>query len=200
MSAARPRLVVVGGPNGSGKTTFARFYAHTHGLSYLGADDIAFALAPHDPASVRVGAGREFSRRLAAMLAAGDSVVIESTLAGASLARSLARARSAGYELTIVLVFLDSPELCLRRIAERVAQGGHDVPEQDVRRRFLRVFPVFWRQYRQQAERCLIVFNGGASFAVVAEAEQDNWAIYDEQLWATFQSFLQQGDDEDSTE
>lgn len=154
---------------------------------------------PHDPASVRVGAGREFSRRLAALLAAGDSVVIESTLAGASLSRSLARARSAGYELTIVLVFLDSPELCLRRIAGRVAQGGHDVPEQDVRRRSLRVFPVFWRQYRQQAERCLIVFNGGASFAVVAEAEQDNWVIYDDQLWATFQSFLLQGNDEDNT-
>ncbi|RTL24381.1 MAG: Zeta toxin family protein, partial [Rhodocyclaceae bacterium] len=88
MSTARPRLVVVGGPNGSGKTTFARRYANTHGLLYLGADDLAFALAPHDPASVRVGEGREFSSRLAAMLAAGDSVVIESTLAGASLARS----------------------------------------------------------------------------------------------------------------
>ncbi|MDD3354683.1 hypothetical protein [Zoogloea sp.] len=114
------------------------------------------------------------------------------------MARSLACARSAGYELTVVLVFLDSPELCLRRIAERVAQGGHDVPEQDVRRRFLRVFPVFWREYRQQAERCLIVFNGGESFSVVVQAEQDNWPVYDDQLWTTFQSFLQQGDAEDS--
>ena len=60
-----PQLVVVGGPNGCGKTTFARHYADSESLPYLGADDIAFALAPRDPASVRVKAGREFSRRLA---------------------------------------------------------------------------------------------------------------------------------------
>lgn len=59
-----PQLVVVGGPNGCGKTTFARHYAKAESLPYLGADDIAFALAPLDPASVRVRAGREFSLRL----------------------------------------------------------------------------------------------------------------------------------------
>ena len=58
-------------------------------------------------------------------------------------------------------MFLDSAELCLRRIAERVAQGGHDVPEEDVRRRFERVFPVFWQHYQPLADRCLIAFNGG---------------------------------------
>ena len=103
-----PQLVVVGGPNGCGKTTFARYYARTETLPYLGADDIAFEMAPHDPASVRVKAGREFSRRLSAALAEGASLVIESTLAGASLARTVAAARSAGYRVTIILVFLDS--------------------------------------------------------------------------------------------
>ncbi len=191
-----PRLVVVGGPNGCGKTTFARYYARTEDLPYLGADDIAFELAPHDPTSVRVSAGREFSRRLSKALAAQASLVIESTLAGASLARSVAAAKSAGYLVTVILVFLDSPDLCLHRIAERVAQGGHGVPEADVRRRFQRVFPVFWQQYRPLAERCLLVFNGGESFSVVAEAENDDWAVYDNQMWATFQSFLQRNEDE----
>ena len=54
----QPRLVVVGGPNGSGKTTFARQYARSEGLPYLGADDIAYQLSPDDPAKVRVTAGR----------------------------------------------------------------------------------------------------------------------------------------------
>ncbi len=193
-----PRLVVVGGPNGCGKTTFARYYARAEGLPYLGADDIAFEMAPADPASVRVKAGREFSRRLSTALTVRDSLVIESTLAGASLARTVASARSDGYAVTIVLVFLDSPELCLHRIEERVAQGGHDVPEEDVRRRFRRVFPLFWHQYRPLADRCLIVFNGGESFLMVAEAEEDEWTIFDEQLWMLFQSFLQRDDDENT--
>ncbi len=191
-SLVTPRLVVVGGPNGCGKTTFAKFYASNESLPYLGADDIAFEMAPHDPASVRVSAGREFSRRLAAALAAGESLVIESTLAGASLARSVAAARRAGYSITIVLVFLDSVELCLCRIAERVAQGGHDVPEEDVRRRFQRVFPVFWQQYQPHANHCLLVFNGGESFLPVAEAENDEWTIYDSQIWATFNLLIQE--------
>lgn len=177
---------MVGGPNGCGKTTFAKFYASDESLPYLGADDIAFEMTPHDPASVRVSAGREFSRRLAAAVAGGDSLVIESTLSGASLARSVAAARSAGYSITIVLVFLDSVELCLCRIAERVARGGHNVPEEDVRRRFQRVFPVFWHQYRPHADHCLLVFNGGESFLPVAEAKHDEWTVYDSQIWATF--------------
>lgn len=193
----KPQLVVVGGPNGSGKTTFARSYAQSEGLPYLGADDIAFELSPHDPLVVRVAAGREFSRRLRGALAAQDSLVIESTLAGASLARHVANARAAGYLITVILVFLDSEDLCLRRIAERVAQGGHDVPEADVRRRFHRVFPVFWRDYQPQADRCLVVFNGGESFLIVAEAENGEWAVYDAQMWTKFESLLQEVSDED---
>lgn len=112
--------------------------------------------------------------------------MIESTLAGASLARSIARARDAGYETTSILVFLDSVELCLRRISERVAQGGHDVPETDVRRRFERVFPVFWHHYRPLSDRCLVVFNGGEAFLIVAESEHDHWEIYDANMWEKF--------------
>lgn len=191
-----PQLVVVGGPNGCGKTTFARCYADAESLPYLGADDIAHVLAPHDPSSVRVKAGREFSHRLAEAITAGDSLVIESTLSGASLARTVAGARAAGYGVTVILVFLDSVELCLRRIAERVAQGGHDVPEEDVRRRFRRVFPVFWQRYRPLADRCLVIFNGGETFFPVAEATQDEWTIYDDRMWSVFHGFVGGEEDE----
>ncbi|MRV75241.1 AAA family ATPase [Duganella sp. FT92W] len=192
-----PQLVVVGGPNGSGKSTFARSYAEKVGIPYLGADDIAFELSPADPFTVRVAAGREFSRRLSHALASRQSLVIESTLAGASLARSLAKARTTGYETTSILVFLDSEELCLRRISERVAQGGHDVPEADVRRRFRRVFPVFWQHYRPLSDRSLIVFNGGESFLIVAESENDNWEIYDANMWAKFSALTEEVSHED---
>ncbi|ASF46206.1 AAA family ATPase [Methylovulum psychrotolerans] len=192
----QPQLVIVGGANGTGKTTFARQYAQTENLPYLGADDIAFQLAPSNPAAVRVAAGREFSRRLSVALKTQQSLVIESTLSGGSLARTIAKAREDGYLITIVFVFLDSEALCLHRIAGRVQQGGHDVPEDDVRRRFGRVFPVFWHQYRPLAERCLVVYNGGDSFGEVADAEHDEWVIYDDALWEKFNGFLQGVTDE----
>ena len=190
MIADRPQLVVVGGPNGCGKTTFAKLYAQSQGLTYLGADEIAMGLSPADPTLARIKAGREFSRCLSHRMDARDSLVVESTLAGTSLAGTLAQAKADGYLVIIVVVFLDSVELCLHRIAERVAQGGHDVPRQDVMRRFRRVFPMFWSRYRPLADRCLLVFNGGTAFSVVAEANEQEWTIHDTGLWTTFQSFL----------
>ncbi|MEI7841088.1 MAG: AAA family ATPase [Methylococcaceae bacterium] len=185
-----PQLVIVGGANGAGKTTFARQFAQIEELPYLGADDIAFQLSPENTASVRVTAGREFSRRLSDAIQNQQSLVIESTLSGGSLARTIDKARQQGYQITIVFVFLDSETLCLHRISERVQQGGHDVPEEDVRRRFKRVFSVFWDQYRPLADRCVLVYNGGESFLIIAEEENDEWEILDGQMWDTFNYFL----------
>jgi predicted ABC-type ATPase len=186
----QPQLVIVGGANGAGKTTFARQFAQTEKLPYLGADDIAFQLAPENPASVRVAAGREFSRRLSDAIKNQQSLVIESTLSGGSLARTIEKARQQGYQITIVFVFLDSETLCLHRISERVQQGGHDVPEEDVRRRFKRVFSVFWNQYKPLADRCVLVYNGGESFLIIAEEENNEWEILDGQMWDKFNYFL----------
>lgn len=185
------QLIIVGGANGAGKTTFARQYAESLELPYLGADDIAFQLSPTNPAAVRVAAGREFSRRLSAALKSQQSLVIESTLSGSSLARTIEKARYDGYQITIVFVFLDSVALCLHRISERVQQGGHDVPEEDVRRRFRRVFSVFWNSYRPSADRCVLVYNGGESFLIIAEEENNEWQIVDGQMWEKFNYFLE---------
>ena len=186
-----PQLVIVGGANGAGKTTFARQFAETEKLPYLGADDIAFQLAPNDTASVRVTAGREFSRRLSDAIKTQQSLVIESTLSGGSLARTVEKSRQQGYQITIVFVFLDSETLCLHRISERVQKGGHDVPEEDVRRRFKRVFSVFWNHYRPLADRHFVVYNGGESFSIIAEHKHEKWSIRDVEMWDKFNSFLE---------
>jgi predicted ABC-type ATPase len=187
MSAVQPRLVVVGGPNGSGKTTLAREYALEHGLRYLGADDIAARMNPANPAAVRVAAARAFSRELRAAIAAGDGLVVESTLSGGSLSEHLHRACKAGYVLSVVMVFLDSEELCLHRVAQRVAAGGHDVPEADVRRRFRRSLRQFMSRYRLIADDWTLVFNGDSGYDTVAHGQNLGvQIIFDEVLWALF--------------
>ncbi len=140
-------LIIVGGPNGSGKSTFALDYARSTGIRYLGADQIASQLSPDDPAAVRVEASRRFLTSIRESIAKRDSIIIESTLAGKTLLNVIRSAKSAGYEVIIIFVFLDSFDSCLERVRQRVQLGGHDVPETDIRRRFSRAITNFWHTY-----------------------------------------------------
>ena len=183
-----PRLIVVGGPNGSGKTTFALEYAHTYGLEYLGADAIAAKLAPENPLLARVQAGRLFVADLHKALTERRSLVIESTLSGTGLTRFFQRAREIGYLITIVFITLDSPELCIARIRERVAQGGHHVPDEDVRRRFERSRRLFWTYYRPLAQEWQLSSNTGSGFDLIALGSAEEIAEVDP---VHLQSFIQ---------
>jgi predicted ABC-type ATPase len=180
------RLVIVGGPNGSGKTTFAEEFVTRFAIPYLGADAIASALAPTDPLSVRVEAGKLFVRRLSALIEAGESCVVESTLAGKALGRHISRARERGYEVSLVFVTLDSADLCVARIQERVARGGHHVPVEDIRRRFARARRLFWHHYRPLVNNWQLFSNSGEGFELLAigqfeqvsEAAPDSFAAF----------------------
>ncbi len=159
MLMAVKELILVGGPNGAGKTTFAMEDLARHGGVYLGADAIAAEISPGNPAAAAMEAGRLFLTRLDELLAADGRIIVESTLAGKSLARYLLRASQAGYFIKIVFVFLDSPDENVRRVRERVKKGGHDVPEEDIRRRFSRSFHNFWHLYRELADAWAVVYN-----------------------------------------
>lgn len=165
---SEPHLVIVGGPNGSGKSTFAEEYKVRYNITYLGADSIAAELMPDDPLSVKVEAGKQFVRRLTAAISAGESRIVESTLSGKGLGRHIDHARQAGYRISLVFVTLDSPELCIARIRERVAQGGHFVPDADVRRRFSRSRYLFWHHYRPLVNSWQLFANIGEGFDLLA--------------------------------
>ena len=167
------RLVIVGGPNGSGKSTFSEEYVTRFGISYLGADAIAAELAPLDPLSVRVEAGKQFVRRLEVAIHAGSSRVVESTLAGQGLARHIQQAKRAGFEISLIFITLDNPELCMTRIRERVSLGGHSVPDVDVCRRFGRSRRLFWTLYRPLADSWQLFSNTGDGFDLVATGTQE---------------------------
>lgn len=186
------RLVIVGGPNGSGKTTFADEYVARFGIPYLGADAIAAELVPDDPLSVRVEAGKQFLLRLDAALGAGEPRIIESTLSGKGLKKHIRRAKDAGYSVTVVFVTLDSAELCIARIRERVAQGGHNVPDEDVRRRFVRARQMFWTHYRHLADDWQLFGNAGDGFELIAVGQGNQISEADPMLLATFIESVEQ--------
>jgi predicted ABC-type ATPase len=133
-----PTLTVIAGPNGSGKSTLTRFVDFEGRERLLDSDAIARRLNPIRPSEAAISAGKELLRRESAYLNLGVSFAIETTLAGSGGLRLFCKAKSRGYEIHLIYIGLDSPERCVTRIRNRVALGGHQVPDAAVRRRYAR--------------------------------------------------------------
>lgn len=179
----QPELIIIGGANGTGKTTLAREFVAVEKLRYLGADDVARELNAAHPKQAAIAAARLFSARLNAALDAGESLVVEATLSGLSMRNHLERARQRGYWIKILFVYLDSVELCIARIAARVARGGHPVPDLDVRRRFPRANRNFWHGYKPFADAWHLFYNAGAMIEQVASGTPHSELILDEERY-----------------
>lgn len=160
-----PRCIVIAGPNGAGKTTFAREYLPRIAgvIQFVNADLIAQGLAPLDPRTAALAAGRLLLQEVNRLAAAGVDFAFESTLSGVTYLRHLNEWKQQGYRIEIVYLRLKSPQLALRRIAARVRQGGHSVPRADVLRRFDRGWKHFVGIYRPLADEWVVYDNSGRS-------------------------------------
>jgi predicted ABC-type ATPase len=129
-----PRLTIVGGPNGAGKSTLTR----TAGLRghLIDPDAIAKTINPANPESASLTAGREALRRSDDYIFKRLDFVQESTLSGSSALRLIGKAKAAGYEVDLRYVGVPASEVSQARVAERVASGGHNIPVEDIDRRY----------------------------------------------------------------
>ena len=162
-AAASPRCIVIAGPNGAGKTTFARSYLPNAAgvVHFINADLIAGGLSPLDPRLAAVAAGRLVLSEMKRLAAAHVDFAFESTLSGLGYVRHLQSWKAAGYRVEIVYLRLASPKVALRRVAARVRQGGHNVPREDVERRFVRGWQNFEQAYRPLADAWAVYDNSG---------------------------------------
>ncbi len=160
-----PRCIVIAGPNGSGKTTFAREFLPKDAeiVHFVNADLIAGGLSPLKPELASIAAGRLLLKELDRLAKAKADFAFESTLSGRTYLPRMKRWKSSGYRIEIVFLKVDSPQLALRRIAARVRQGGHDVPRRDVLRRFERGWENFYSHYRAVADAWSVYDNSGPS-------------------------------------
>lgn len=132
-------LYIIGGCNGAGKTT-ASYTVLPDILDcreFVNADEIAHGLSPFNPADVAIEAGRLMLKRIEELLVREESFSIETTLATRSYVNLVRRAHDKGYRVTLLFFWLNSPELAIQRVAERVSKGGHDIPEDIIRRRYV---------------------------------------------------------------
>jgi predicted ABC-type ATPase len=180
-NAQKPVLWLIAGANGVGKTTYARDHikAYSGTKSFINLDEIAKGLSPFDPEAERIRAARislsylysllDVPRPADGQLELRKSLSLETTLAGLTHLRTISRAKANGWAVNLLYFAVQSPETALRRIARRVSEGGHDIPETDARRRFSRSIGNF----RSYAARCDLwrAFDNNARPRVVAEGQ-----------------------------
>ncbi len=154
MSAGGKKVVIIAGPNGAGKTTFAReFLPNEAGCPiFVNADLIAAGLSPFQPEAAAFHAGRVVLEEIARHAAEGRSFAFETTLSGRTYARMISTWRASDFTVKLIFLALAMPEEAIARVAMRVAQGGHDVPPDTIRRRFASGLRNFLDVYRQRVD------------------------------------------------
>lgn len=135
-----PQLVMLAGPNGAGKTTTAkRVLPGLLGeVEFVNADEIARGLSPFQPDKHAIAAGKLMLQRIEMLLANNKDFAIETTLSGNTYLDLIQRAQAVGYTVTMLYVYLESPELARNRVDHRVAAGGHNIPTDVIKRRYVR--------------------------------------------------------------
>lgn len=143
------KIIIIAGPNGAGKTTFARDFlpAEAQTLRFINADLIAAGLAPFNPESASFKSGRLMLEEIDECVDAGKSFAFETTLSGLIYLKKIAVWQALGYQVKLWFLCLPSDDIAVARVARRVVQGGHNIPEDVIRRRFKAGLENFHNNY-----------------------------------------------------
>lgn len=184
-------VLLIAGANGSGKTTLGRDLVEAGRLTlFLNPDELVESTEGNGAAFTALRAAKLHITQRDSLIARGESFAIETTLSGRSTLSFLRRAKQAGYEMRIAYVFVDNPQLCMDRIALRVRAGGHDVPEDLVRRRFSVSMRHFWNDYRLFADRWTLSYNGDQGIEAIADGKREHYRVLNERLFGRFKDQL----------
>lgn len=186
-----PDLITIAGPNGSGKTTVAGFLQSNQSIHrFLNADVIASGLGITPSKDTgEISAGRIMLQDLKRALVRKSSIAFESTMAGRSWISTFQAAKHYGYHITICYVIIDSPELAVQRVRQRVLEGGHHIPEQTIRRRYDRSLKLFFSVYQNLADSWYFFDNSQDSASLLAMKEGGELHIIEEEKFHVYKDF-----------
>lgn len=179
------KLYVIAGCNGAGKTTasYTILPEILHCKEFVNADEIARGLSPFQPEKAGIEAGRLMLRRIKTLLESDENFAFETTLATKSYVNLIKRAKESGYQITLLFLWLHSPDLAVSRVENRVKEGGHNIPENVIRRRYMSGLKNFFKLYLPVIDNWLFVNNSGEAYEIIAEGSFEEVSINNEQLW-----------------
>lgn len=168
------KILIIAGPNGAGKTSFATEFLPNEAdcPSFVNADSIAAGLSPFRPSSVEYRASRLMIETIYGYAARGESFAFETTLSGRGYIRWIPLWRERGYHVKLFFLQLPTPEMAVTRVRQRVSEGGHDVPEAVVRRRFHAGWSNFELIYRDLVDEWVLYDNSGSSPVLLAKGRK----------------------------
>jgi predicted ABC-type ATPase len=173
------KILMIAGPNGAGKTTMTLELIRSCSMLYefINADEIARGLAPKHPESMALTASKLMIQRLKELLNTGKSFAFETTASGTNYVKHLESAKAKGYEISLTFLWLSKPEEAVRRVVQRVKQGGHHVPEDSIVRRYFTGVKNLILHYLPLADEALIIDNSSEEEAprrVIARKNKNN--------------------------
>lgn len=185
-----PNVIVVAGANGAGKSTLAPYLLRdTFGITeYVNADTIALGLSAFAPERAAFQAGRVMLRRLNELASEHKDFAFETTLASRSYAAWLKTLRASGYKVDLIFLFLRSAELAIQRVRERVRVGGHDVPENVVRRRYAKGLFNFFEFYKSLVDSWRVYEASDQVPAIIGYGSREGETIIEQDLWTMMQT------------
>ncbi|MBQ4277359.1 MAG: zeta toxin family protein [Bacteroidaceae bacterium] len=190
-------IYIIGGCNGAGKTT-ASYTVLPEILEckeFVNADEIARGLSPFNPEGVAIEAGRLMLQRIDDLMKQGVTFSIETTLATKSYVKLVERAHTEGYQIHILFFWLQTPELAIQRVAERVRKGGHNIPEDVIRRRYVAGIKNLFELFMQKVDYWFIYDNSENPRKEIATGGSDAiTTITNERLYNKIRAYVGAGD------
>ena len=179
-------LYIIAGANGSGKSTLAGELLPYENLEFLNADEIAKEICPENIESVKIQAGKVVLKKLDKLLNNKKSFAIETTLSGKNHIKTIKKAKDLGYHIVLIYSYLNNPIMCENRIKVRVMNGGHNIPHDDIVRRFYRSKENFWYIYKDLVDEWNLFYNGTSEYILVAQSSKNEVEIFSENLYNEF--------------
>ena len=179
-------LYIIAGCNGAGKTTasYSVLPDMLNCKEFVNADEIARGLSPFQPEKVAIQAGRIMLGRINELINQNADFAFETTLATKSYAKLIQKVQTKGYFVTLLFFWLNTPDLALKRVNERVLQGGHNIPEDVIYRRYKSGIDNLSKMYIPVCDYWLVVDNSNSPFIMIADGNKTkNINIFNQQIY-----------------